>query len=812
MSSCAYLTLGEGLLLSWLLPFVSVVFFISLMLLALDQTTKPLRSLSSSRQRHRSFSRCAVILSLVSFLTGSLRASVTAAPVANSATTPLEAAAEIPRAQLFVVCTVNGHILVLDANTGDMLSGFTGGTPLIEPSQVIPGQRRIIPGLDGSLFVAHVDDDDSDSPLRPLDLTVMDVLQSPVKTCSPDADGQTVCGILTATKSTSLLALDALTGQLAWHQAANGTTTRTTLGDTEIISTVLLQREDVLIQQLDTDSGKSTWNASLGTVQALHFAEAEPYPPGDALPPYEIMGDYHNHPLPSVQFSQDGLSLTAVVKGRSVWKQDFPSVVASVFGLQDKMWKPLDVIAEEIILDPGASSDGLLSPPGHSGAATIPTPLYGHDELSLYQGPLLLRWLGLPFHERLDSFMRKYFKTYWKPKVESKPVVFKVPQDYRHIGGVRWPTDRRTLPEFIHHTHDPFRRPHLELPSPSMVPGYKDNISLRNGLFLTWPVMVTLLVIVLVFAGFVFRYVYIQKKNRWIGMLKQLTSPSNAATNSTRVPSVSFADNGEPSASSLEIPKRSKILRRAHSLPEVVHHRRGNSADDVAWAVVDKADDGLFQHHVSVHPPSPAIKTTANDEKQEQGSSTTNTAPTSGSDALGSDQGVDFLVDGIPLVRYNRYALEFTEAVPLGKGGFGTVFRCQNTLDGREYAIKKVMLKYDSRLPKKEFTNRLNRTLREVKSLALLDHPNMSRLFHKRTTLDNKMDFESTANEESKSYFHWRKNSINDDSLSKLAPCIPSALDDIGFTFDRSEASTSLRDETETSQQQQQAKRHLQTF
>jgi len=47
---------------------------------------------------------------------------------------------------------------------------------------------------------------------------------------------------------------------------------------------------------------------------------------------------------------------------------------------------------------------------------------------------------------------------------------------------------------------------------------------------------------------------------------------------------------------------------------------------------------------------------------------------------------------GIPLVRYSRYASEFEELAALGKGGFGTVFRCRNVLDGREYALKKVSI------------------------------------------------------------------------------------------------------------------------
>jgi serine/threonine protein kinase len=43
-------------------------------------------------------------------------------------------------------------------------------------------------------------------------------------------------------------------------------------------------------------------------------------------------------------------------------------------------------------------------------------------------------------------------------------------------------------------------------------------------------------------------------------------------------------------------------------------------------------------------------------------------------------------------VRYSRYASEFEELAALGKGCFGTVFKCRNVFDGRDYAVKKVTI------------------------------------------------------------------------------------------------------------------------
>ena len=41
----------------------------------------------------------------------------------------------------------------------------------------------------------------------------------------------------------------------------------------------------------------------------------------------------------------------------------------------------------------------------------------------------------------------------------------------------------------------------------------------------------------------------------------------------------------------------------------------------------------------------------------------------------------------------SRYKEEFVEMNRLGKGGFGSVFKVKNKLDGRKYAVKKIPLK-----------------------------------------------------------------------------------------------------------------------
>ena len=89
-------------------------------------------------------------------------------------------------------------------------------------------------------------------------------------------------------------------------------------------------------------------------------------------------------------------------------------------------------------------------------------------------------------------------------------------------------------------------------------------------------------------------------------------------------------------------------------------------------------------------------------------------------------------IDGIPLIRYSRYRSKFNEISRLGKGGFGTVFKYSNALDGREYAIKKVLInigassdQQSENVITKKFSRKLQRVLHELKILAMLDHKNI---------------------------------------------------------------------------------------
>ncbi|KAI7818318.1 kinase-like domain-containing protein, partial [Kickxella alabastrina] len=68
----------------------------------------------------------------------------------------------------------------------------------------------------------------------------------------------------------------------------------------------------------------------------------------------------------------------------------------------------------------------------------------------------------------------------------------------------------------------------------------------------------------------------------------------------------------------------------------------------------------------------------------------------------------------------SRYHDDFVQLRCLGKGGFGKVYEVRNKLDGRRYAVKLIKIRGEITADK---------TLREIKTLANLDHPNIVRYY-----------------------------------------------------------------------------------
>eukprot|EP00039_Didymoeca_costata_P024497 m.10467 g.10467 ORF g.10467 m.10467 type:complete len:1401 (-) comp4267_c0_seq1:73-4275(-) len=70
----------------------------------------------------------------------------------------------------------------------------------------------------------------------------------------------------------------------------------------------------------------------------------------------------------------------------------------------------------------------------------------------------------------------------------------------------------------------------------------------------------------------------------------------------------------------------------------------------------------------------------------------------------------------------SRFATDFDDITEVGNGGFGTVFKARNKLDGRVYAVKRIML--DPSRP-----GEVEKTSREVTLLSRLNHSHIVRYF-----------------------------------------------------------------------------------
>lgn len=76
---------------------------------------------------------------------------------------------------------------------------------------------------------------------------------------------------------------------------------------------------------------------------------------------------------------------------------------------------------------------------------------------------------------------------------------------------------------------------------------------------------------------------------------------------------------------------------------------------------------------------------------------------------------------------WSRYSTEYEQLEFIARGGFGRVYKVRNKLDGVEYAVKKICLQYHS-------VTGFLLSLREVKMLAKLNHPNI--VFYKAAWLE----------------------------------------------------------------------------
>ncbi|CAI5705758.1 hypothetical protein KXD40_000783 [Peronospora effusa] len=151
-----------------------------------------------------------------------------------------------------------------------------------------------------------------------------------------------------------------------------------------------------------------------------------------------------------------------------------------------------------------------------------------------------------------------------------------------------------------------------------------------------------------------------------------------------------------------------------------------SSGESTTGSCCSSSDSSSSSHAVDKLNDGDDMQSAQEDETTDEKSSEEKfSAPdSSGSSSSGSDTSPNEAEVLFPFVCQSRFVNEFEELSAIGKGGFGQVMLAENRLDGREYAIKRVGLNL-----KNQTSKTLQKFLREVKILALLDHPNIVRYY-----------------------------------------------------------------------------------
>lgn len=166
-------------------------------------------------------------------------------------------------------------------------------------------------------------------------------------------------------------------------------------------------------------------------------------------------------------------------------------------------------------------------------------------------------------------------------------------------------------------------------------------------------------------------------------------------------------------------------------------------------------------------------------------------------------------LQGYPGLHNDRYMREFIELQMVGKGGYGTVYKCQHKLDNSLYAVKRIVvsparLQRIQKKGKQELEREMDHMLEEVRALARFDHGNIVR-YHNcwlefssapamptASALRNELLLEHQSAEDSPTdYFGGRM-----DNMTLSDPFERTDTNNVGIVFEYSEADGGTAEET----------------
>ncbi|KAL9181430.1 hypothetical protein ACHAXT_010235 [Thalassiosira profunda] len=718
------------------------------------------------------------------------------------------------------------------------------------------GNVRVVPGLDGQLYRLFEFEEEEDGKCRPgedgeyddldgecgpsngeseasevatrmgvydlepMDISVMDVLESPISACRHRGGDsqQKQCDIMVGSKKTTIYAIDPTTGKVRWTQdpsggaGSRGYTAHPPKSDASQGRTVLLQREDYAVRQLDTEGGEQVMKVELGKFSALDFdvdvssgdASSSGHPSNDdddvsggegsdhfvggrrrgaaaeaaskekrksGVPPilgrrkkaslHDFDSDFehdgegtasegsfgHDHDdfehdpsqfrvFPSIALSEDGTSLMAVdgYSKELLWKRQIDSVIAGLYGVGKKSrWIQLSFVDESEVFTLGIGHSPLPSP---NSGSLVP---YGMGQTGSEKNAHRLS------RHHTDLFVSSDYEE--PPHVEpdfgtltySSALDTLLPPRATPDGLLPPSPEDRILAISSSEYTMPVRPP----------PSHRT----EHGLYLTWSMVSAIAMLALSLMVLIGRAVILRQKRKWENTpsLDPTTGPSSSEDGRDR----SNSSGGillPPAAQTLKAPLSRNLqapVTRSFSLDALGSSSFGSRGANAVPSFLSSAgrdSEAMPQPDLMVKAALSPLSLGGRKSSAPTASLTTatprsptiarsSTLPTeSPTDDVSNQQsraGVDN-IDGVPLVRYSRYRSEFEEMQPLGRGGFGTVFQCKNGLDSREYAIKKIKITSQIGIDgtvTKHFSQKLHRVLREVKILALLDHPNIVRYY-----------------------------------------------------------------------------------
>ena len=796
--------------------------------------------------------------------------------VKSSSTTAAAASSSVPETtahdilrprgggDAIVLCFMDGSIVTLDAWTGTVrgipsYNTNTGG-PILRSSGILGSlndehqQQRIVPALDGTLFVLrqekeegihpqeHVngekeeEEDPSKFTIQPnqsfqleeLPLKIQDVVDQPVSMCYPTSSTSTFvssslfhgktqetpkhenhvpsdnddvkgqyqqqqqeeeeCGIIMGQKSTLIYAINPLLGtvralqqqpSLSQEQSSYSsypyTATTTSSSFSHSPWTLFLQRTDYSIQHVHIHTGKEMWNISFGQFTPLDFTSSSTSRSADAAAlqlvyetttssssscprpgrsrtihksqsssttiTFPLSNNNKNHqkeeeitaPLPYLYFdhSQPVPYVLAIdpLTLHILWKQSLTSIVAiaqgttmrrNIRGTMTIQWTDLQVL-DTLPMETLVSLNMLHNKDSDSSAFIVPytdkEKRQRNHDWTLYL-PSTSTISSLSTYPSLNSHSKDLFQ----PLVvdRTNPLSLTSSQEKETTTSTALTIIPTSMSSFISistddtlkrdeghgnnyfHDHDGESEETLENEDEGeedqylinnhygyyyTLPRYTSSHKTEHGLFLSWT-LVTAMVSCMVAGVIGGRILYLKKRQKWI---MESHTPKFMAL---------YPNSNSEDGSTCLVPPPLTL-----------------EADIAVGGTQNTTSIADMTSNREKFPSS--IASVNHSSKQDFTTRSTELPPVTH-------------MDGIPLVRYLRYRSEFDEIQALGSGGFGTVYKTRNKLDGIEYAVKKVLIQSpldpDGNLSP-YFSKRFHRVLREVKILALLDHPNIVRYY-----------------------------------------------------------------------------------